>query len=132
MNVINTTTIFLPLRKSWGGYRTLCFFWTVESKSQRTSVRVAEVGSISARAKMAIKIFVKRVFTIFATNASFLPVTADLQIQFSIICNKYHVIMHFLPKKRCYCPKKALFCLKSSKKSIVRKSQQIFSSRQNT
>ena len=29
-------------------------------------IRVAEVGSLSARAKMAIKIFVKRVFTILA------------------------------------------------------------------
>ena len=32
---------------------------------------MAEVGSLSARAKMAIKTFVKYVFTIFATNASF-------------------------------------------------------------
>ena len=32
---------------------------------------VAEVGSLSARAKMATKVFVKRVFAIFATNASF-------------------------------------------------------------
>ena len=63
------------------------FFWTVESKSQRTSVRVAEVGSISARAKMAIKIFVKRVFTIFAKNASFLHVIANLQYMQYIRCN---------------------------------------------
>ena len=33
--------------------------------------RVAEVGSLSLGAKMAMKIFVKRVFTIFTTNASF-------------------------------------------------------------
>ena len=33
-----------------------------------------EVGSLSSKAKMAMKIFVKRVFTIFATNASFLCV----------------------------------------------------------
>ena len=36
--------------------------------------RVAEVGSLSARAKMAVKIFVKRVFTIFAENGLFLRV----------------------------------------------------------
>ena len=39
------------------------------------------------------------VFTIFATNASFLRVIANLQIWFSIKCNIYHVIGHFLPKK---------------------------------
>ena len=41
--------------------------------------RVAELGSLSSEAKMAMKIFVKRVFTIFASNASFLRVTANLQ-----------------------------------------------------
>ena len=40
--------------------------------------RVAEVGNLSARAKMAIQTFVKRVFTFFATNASFLCVIANL------------------------------------------------------
>ena len=55
--------------------------------------RMAEVGSLSARAKMATKVFVRRVFAIFATNASFLRVIANLQIQFSIICNIYHVIV---------------------------------------
>ena len=73
MNVINTTKIVRRVSNT-------VFFWTVESKSQRTSVRVAEVGSISARAKMAIKSFVKRVSTFFATNASFLRVIANLQI----------------------------------------------------
>ena len=34
--------------------------------------RVAENGSLSARAQLAVQIFIKRVFTIFATNASFL------------------------------------------------------------
>ena len=33
--------------------------------------RVAELGSLSSGAKMAMKIFFKRVFTIFATNALF-------------------------------------------------------------
>ena len=41
--------------------------------------RVAELGSLSSGAKMAMKTFVKRVFTIFASNASFLRVNADLQ-----------------------------------------------------
>ena len=50
--------------------------------------RVAEVGSLSTRAKMATKIFVRRVFAIFAKNASFLCV-----IQFSIICNMSHCQM---------------------------------------
>ena len=36
--------------------------------------RVAELGSISSGAKMAMKIFAKWVFTIFASNASFLRV----------------------------------------------------------
>ena len=42
--------------------------------------RVAEVGSLSAWAKMATKIFVRRVFANFATNASFLRIIANLQI----------------------------------------------------
>ena len=33
-------------------------------------LRVAELGSLSSGAKMVMKISVKRVFTIFATNAS--------------------------------------------------------------
>ena len=59
--------------------------------------RVAELGSLSSGAKMAMKIFVKRVFTIFATNASFLRVITNLQIELTKICNIYHVIVHFLP-----------------------------------
>ena len=42
--------------------------------------RVAEVGSLSAWVKMATKIFVRRVFANFATNASFLRIIANLQI----------------------------------------------------
>ena len=42
--------------------------------------RVAEVGSLSARAKIAIKAFVKRVVTCFATNVLFLRIIANLQI----------------------------------------------------
>ena len=41
--------------------------------------RVAELGSLSSGAKMAMQIFVKRVFTIFASNALFLRVIANLQ-----------------------------------------------------
>ena len=42
--------------------------------------RLAEVGSLSARSKIAAKIFTKHIFTIFAKNASFLHVIANLQI----------------------------------------------------
>ena len=42
-------------------------------------IRVAELGNLSSGAKKAMKIFVKRVFTIFASNASFLHVIANLQ-----------------------------------------------------
>ena len=42
--------------------------------------RVAELGSLSSGAKMAMKIFVKRVIANFATNASFLRVITNLQI----------------------------------------------------
>ena len=42
-------------------------------------IRVAELGSLLSGAKMAMKIVVKRVFTIFASNASFLRVITNLQ-----------------------------------------------------
>ena len=35
---------------------------------------------------------------VFARNCKF----ANLQILFSLICNVYHVIVHFLPKKHCF------------------------------
>ena len=79
---------------------------------------VAELGSLSSGAKMVMKIFVKRVFTIFATNASFLRVIANLQILLSKICNKSHVINSALLAQ------KTLFLPKDLKK--VRKSRQIF------
>ena len=41
--------------------------------------RVAEVGSLSARAKEAVKVFGKRIFTIFARNELFLRLIANLQ-----------------------------------------------------
>ena len=44
------------------------------------SMRVAGLGRLSAGAKMAMKPFVKRVFTIFATNASFLRVISNFRI----------------------------------------------------
>ena len=42
--------------------------------------RVAGLGRLSAGAKMAMKPFVKRLFTIFATNASFLRVISNFLI----------------------------------------------------
>ena len=41
---------------------------------------LAEHGSLSARAKLATKVFVRRVFAIFGDKASFLRVFANLQI----------------------------------------------------
>ena len=46
------------------------------------SISMAEHSSLSSAAKMAMKIFVKRVVTIFATNASFLRVITNLQTLF--------------------------------------------------
>ena len=43
-------------------------------------IRVAGLGRLSAGAKMAMKPFVKRVFTIFATNVSFLRVISNFRI----------------------------------------------------
>ena len=73
------------------------------------TLRVAEVGSLSSKAKMVMKIFVKRVFTIVATNASFLRVIANLKTQLSIICKIYHVIVHFLPKETLFLTQKGTF-----------------------
>ena len=42
--------------------------------------RVAGLGRLSAGANMAMKPFVKRVITIFATNASFLRVISNFRI----------------------------------------------------
>ena len=57
-------------------------------QSQTELIFVTEVGSLSTRAKFATQFFVRRVFAIFAINASFLCV-----IQFSIICNMSHCQM---------------------------------------
>ena len=43
----------------------------IKGHRESKSTRVAGLGRLSAGAKMAMKPFVKRVFTIFATNASF-------------------------------------------------------------
>ena len=51
----------------------------VDEKKKRRVIRVAELGSLSSGAKMAMKTFVKHVFAIFASNASFLRVIANLQ-----------------------------------------------------
>ena len=76
-------------------------------KKKSGTGRVAELDSLSSGAKMAMKIFVKRVFTISPTNASFLWLIANLQtyMQYAI-CNIYHVIVHFLPQKQCFFGKK--------------------------
>ena len=44
----------------------------------------------------------------FATNTPFLSVITTLQIQFSIKCNIYHILVSTLPKKHCLWPKKGL------------------------
>ena len=52
---------------------------------------MAEVGSLSARAKMPIKVFVKRVYLLFLQkNASFLHAIANLQYMQYIPCNSVH------------------------------------------
>ena len=60
MNTINKCMIFIKKKRSGPD-------------------RGAELGSLSSGAKMAMKFFVKRVFTIFASNASFMRVIANLQ-----------------------------------------------------
>ena len=74
----------------------------ISSQSMQCDIRVAELCSLSSGAKMATKIFVKRVFTIFASNASFLRAIANLKNLLSEICNIHHVIVHLLPKKHCF------------------------------
>ena len=71
----NCNCKYLPSWTSSG----LCFQWEPACltawppSKQPASInnRVAELGSLSSGAKMAMKIFVKRVFIIFAANASF-------------------------------------------------------------
>ena len=63
---------------------TKVFLWRLKEKDKSDLFtvmlfRVAEFGSLSSGSKMAMKIFVKGVFTIFASNASFLRVIANLQ-----------------------------------------------------
>ena len=59
---------------------TLAFAWRrwvtplLTNRRGAQKCRVAELGSLSARAKMAIQIFVKLHINYFATNASFLRV----------------------------------------------------------
>ena len=56
------------------GWRHLCWVGWGHWGNRRARMvwcKVAELGSLSSGAKMAMKIFVKRVFTIFATNAFF-------------------------------------------------------------
>ena len=60
-----------------------------------SSARVAKVGSLSARAKMATKIFVKRIFTIFTTianltqyNMQYVPCNSSLLAQETLFLTK--------------------------------------------
>ena len=78
------------------------FLNLAKDKNLREAGRVAEHGSLSSGAKLAMKIFVKRVFKMFASNASFLRVIANLQNKLGEICNIHHVIVHFLPKKHYF------------------------------
>ena len=68
--------------------------------------RVAKVGSLSARAKMVIKTFVKHVFTMFATI--FLRVIANQYNMIYITCNRKLLakVALFLSKKGTF-PKSA-------------------------
>ena len=58
----------------------ISFGFAPTTTTTTTTTRMAEVGSLSSGAKMVIKTLVKRVFTIFPTNASFLRVIASLPI----------------------------------------------------
>ena len=53
--------------------------WALEVE-RGVQTRVAGLGRLSVGAKMAMKPFVKRVFTIFATNVSFLRVISIFRI----------------------------------------------------
>ena len=60
---------------------------------------MAEVDSLLLKAKMAMTISVKCVFTIFATNASFWGVIAYLPIQYNM---QYSVFVQLLPPCTLY------------------------------
>ena len=53
---------------------------TVKNQRRGLHVWVAGLGRLSAGANMAMKPFVNRVITIFATNASFLRVISNFRI----------------------------------------------------
>ena len=48
-------------------------------RGEEVHIRVAGLGRLSAGANMAMKPFVKRVITIFATNASFLRIISNFR-----------------------------------------------------
>ena len=70
--------------------------------------RVAEVSSLSSKAKMAMK----RIFTMFATNGSFLRINRKYanSTQYDM-----QYIVRFLLKNHCFWPKKAFFAQKIPK-----------------
>ena len=75
----------------------------------------AEVGSLSANAKMGKKKYVRRVFTIFARNVSFWRIIANLQIQYSflrIIANlQIQYNLQYIP---CISPRNTVLTQKST------------------
>ena len=109
----------------YGGPR-IRFTYLTGKLKEYLYVRVAEVGSLSARAKMATQVFVRHVCANFATNSLCFCVIENLQIKFSIIFSMNHVIVLFLPKKHCFDPKEPRVFQK------VRKSRQILISLQKS
>ena len=79
--------------------------------------------------KKTAKIFVRPVFAIFVTTAKFLRVTANSQIKFSIMCDIYHEMMHFLTMKH-YCCSKNTFLPQIFQK--IHKLRQILISQQSS
>ena len=98
--IMFTWTFWSPSCRSSRSYNlmTLLFLLVFLEKSC-LQARGAEVGSLLERAKMAIKFFAKRVFTIFTTNASFLRVIANL--------NQYN--MQYIPCNSAPLAKETLF-----------------------
>ena len=85
---------------------------------------MVEVGSLSARTKIATKVFVRRVFAIFATNASFL----------CVIANSFQYNMQYVPCNKALFSQETLFLTQISTFwpkvfQKVRKTRQIIISR---
>ena len=74
---------------------------------------------LAAECKNGHKIFIMRIFAIFATNSSFLRAIANLQSKFDLICKIYHVIVHFLPEMHLF------FTLKRNSLSLPKDFQKV-------